>query len=167
MNAQSIRDPLVARLAAFLDGIGLAVRSGEIPEKTFLPGIAILNGVLTFDEAKLLYPGDLLHEAGHLAILAPADRQSACGHIGDDGGMEMAAIAWSYAAARHLGIPPETVFHDAGYRGGAGALVENFNAGRGVGVPMLEWMGLAAGDKLARCLGLQAYPAMLRWLREQ
>lgn len=162
-----IRDPLVARMVTFLTGIGLDVRPGPVPESAFLPGIAIQDGVLTFEEAKLLYPGDLLHEAGHLATLAPADRQSAHGHVGDDGGMEMAAIAWSYAAAKHAGIPPEVVFHNSGYRGGAGAILENFAAGRNVGVPMLVWMGLTRDAGQAPAPGAEPYPAMLRWLREE
>lgn len=78
----------------------------------------------------------------------------------------MGAIAWSYAAALHLGLAPEIVFHAAGYRGGAESLCENFAAGRTVGVPILEWLGLAAGAKLAVERGVEAYPAMLRWLRE-
>lgn len=64
------------------------------------------------------------------------------------------AIAWSYAAAVHLGLPATAVFHDGGYRGGGPNLVENFTAGRWVGVPMLRWVGLAADD----------YPRMAAWV---
>jgi hypothetical protein len=49
------------------------------------------------------------------------------------------------------------VFHDAGYRGGARALRENFLAGRYVGMPLLEWAGLTTAA---------AYPALSRWLRD-
>lgn len=158
-------DPVVEKIARFFEAIGLAVRFAEIPGPTFLPGVAIRHGVLTIDPEKLLYPGDLFHEAGHLAVLPPADRVQADGDVGDDGGMEMAAIAWSYAAAAHLGLPADFVFHDAGYRGGAGSLRESFAAGYVVGLPMLEWMGLSADAKRAALLGVAPYPAMLRWLR--
>jgi hypothetical protein len=77
----------------------------------------------------------------------------------------MAAIAWSYAAALHLGIDPAVVFHDAGYRGGASAILENFTAGRYVGVPLLQWWGMAEGDGDARRRGSQPFPRMQRWLR--
>ena len=87
--------------------------------------------------------------------------------VGDDGGYEMGAMAWSYAAAIHLGISPSVVFHDAGYRGEARTLVENFGAGRYLGVPMLEWLGLTATGKNAKALGVQSYPKMLRWLRDE
>lgn len=166
-DSANIQSPLVAKIAGFLESIGLAVRFADIPDPTFLPGITVQNGILTIDEPKLLFPGDLIHEAGHLAMLPPSQRAHADGHMGDDGGIEMAAIAWSYAAAIHLGFPPAFVFHDAGYKGGAQSLLDNFAAGRYVGVPMLEWARLTASEKNAKALGVQPYPSMLRWLREE
>lgn len=143
-------------IVAFLRGIGIGVVFEEIDGATFLPGISIRKGVLLVDQEELLYPGDLLHEAGHLAVMTPEQRASCNGEAGNDGGFEMAAIAWSYAAARAAGVPAEVLFHEAGYKGGASALRENFEAGRGVGVPMLEWLGLSAKG---------AYPVLSRWLR--
>jgi hypothetical protein len=153
--SEPFQDPLSARIAGFLDSIGLPVRAAAVPERTFLPGLHIHHGTLLVDESRLLYPGDLLHEAGHLAVMEPERRPSLAGDVGDSGGEEMAAIAWSYAAAMHLGIPPEVVFHEDGYRGGAANLVENFTLGRPIGLPYLKWIGLAGDD----------YPTMRRWLR--
>jgi hypothetical protein len=150
-------NPIANRIAGFLDEIGLPVCAGEIPDRTFLPGIHVAYGVLVVDEARLAYPGDLLHEAGHLAVALSARRNSLDGDTGDDGGEEMAAIAWSYAAALHLGLPPDVVFHQAGYGGGSRALIENFGSGRCVGVPFLKWIGLTG----------EAYPEMTRWLRRR
>ena len=62
------------QIISFLIEIGLEVRKGEIQQTTFLPGIAMDCGALIVDESKLLYPGDLLHEAGHLAVI-PAERR--------------------------------------------------------------------------------------------
>jgi hypothetical protein len=146
----------VETIAGFFAEIGLPFQFVEVPCPTFLPGVAIRRGVLTIDREKLLYPGDLLHEAGHLAVLPPAERAEADGDVGPDGGMEMAAIAWSYAAALHLGVPVEVLFHDEGYRGGASALRQNFAERRFIGVPLLEWMDLTTGAR---------FPAMDRWLR--
>ena len=154
-------------MAEFLEGIGLPVEIADGLGQTFLPGITARNGILAIDEARLLYPGDLLHEAGHLAMLRPQDRIRADGNMGDDGGLEMSAIAWSYAAAIHLGIAPSVVFHESGYKGGSQALLENFAAGRFIGVPMLEWAGLTVGERRAKALGVPGYPAMLRWLRQE
>ena len=176
--ALSIRDPLAARIAGFLVSIGLQVGVVDCLEHPFLPGVDIQNGTLMIDQARLFYPGDLLHEAGHLAMLPPSQRAHAVGNMADsntadsnmkkdDGGLEMAAIAWSYAAAIHLAIPPEIVFHEAGYRGAANAILENFAAGRYIGVPLLEWANLTATGKNAQALGVPPYPAMQRWLREE
>lgn len=159
--------PVIVTITEFLVDIGLQVRASAIHEHTFLPGIHVKDGVMNIDEGRLLYPGDLLHEAGHLAMLLPSERPQAGGKMGHDGGAEMAALAWSYAAALHLGLTPEVVFHEAGYRGESQALRENFAAGRYVGVPMLEWAGLTATGKHAEALGVQPYPAMRRWLREE
>jgi hypothetical protein len=163
---REVRDPLVAKIVEFLVSIGLKVGLTSGLEYSFLPGIGLKTGALLIDESKLLYPGDLLHEAGHLALLPPGERAQATGDAGDDAGIEMGSIAWSYAAALHLGLAPEIVFHDAGYRGGSRAIVENFAAGCYFGVPILEWLGLTTTGKRAQELGVEAYPAMLGWLRE-
>jgi hypothetical protein len=160
------RDPIIAKILEFLSSIGLQVTLGATSQQTFLPGIDIQNGVLMIDESKLLYPGDLLHEAGHLALLPSAERAQVNSDAGNDGGIEMAAIAWSYAAALHLGLSPDVVFHKNGYRGGSDAIIENFAAGRYIGVPLLEWAGLSISEKRAKELGIEPYPSMLHWLRE-
>ncbi len=146
----------VETIAGFFGEIGLPYQFAELPGPTFLPGVAIRRGVLTIDREKLLYPGDLLHEAGHMAVLSPAERAEMDGDVGPDGGMEMAAIAWSYAAALHLSLPVEVVFHDDGYRGGAAGLRQNFALRRYIGTPLLQWMNLTTGAR---------FPAMDRWLR--
>src|SRR5579883_3457209 len=104
--------PLNAQIVQFLTDIGLTVRPGKVPNDAFLPGIAIMHGELLFDEVRMLYPGDLLHEAGHLAVLSPRQRKCIHLNVGSDPGEEMAAIAWSYAAALHLAIDPAVVFHE-------------------------------------------------------
>lgn len=158
-------DPTAARIVGFLREIGLEVVAGDLPGPTFLPGIQIRDGKLLVDEARLLYPGDLLHEAGHLA-LTPADkRPTVSDNVGDDLGEEIGAIAWSYAALVHLGLDASVVFHDAGYRGSARAFIDNFAAGRYVGVPLLQWMDLTLEERPAREQGLPPYPHMLCWLR--
>jgi hypothetical protein len=148
-------NPLTNQIAGFLNDIGLPVRAAAIPGQTILPGIHIERGGLVVDESRLLYPGDLLHEAGHLAVTPSAVRGSLEGDTGDDGGEEMAAIAWSYAAALHLKLDLTVVFHPAGYRGGSQNIIRNFSERRYIGVPLLVWMELTDNR----------YPAMIRWLR--
>lgn len=157
-------DPLTARIASFLRGIGLWVEPGVVEDAAFLPGLDLRAGGLVIDEARLLYPGDILHEAGHLAVLPSAVRAQATGRLEADGGQEMGAIAWSWAAAAHLGIDPAVVFHPQGYKQGANALLENFSQGRYVGVPYLQWLGLTLEPERAGPQALPPYPHMQRWL---
>jgi hypothetical protein len=160
-------DPVTARIAGFLNEIGLDVRPRETAESTFLPGITVENGVMWVDESKLERPGDLLHEGGHLALKSPAERREIHGNMGADGGEEMGAIAWSYAALCHLQLDSQVVFHDHGCRGGAQALVDNFAAGRYIGTPILQWRGLAVEGRSAQDSTTTPYPHMIKWLRTE
>jgi hypothetical protein len=156
-------DPLTERLAAFVRGIGIAVHAATLPDETFLPGIDIRDGAIFIDETRLKQPGDILHEAGHLAVTDPAVRGAP--KLSPDGGDELTAIAWSYAALRHLDIDPAIVFHPAGYKDGSESIIENFTAGHYFGVPLLQLYGMSCEPKQAAERGVAAYPNMLRWLR--
>lgn len=158
-------NPLTARMAGFLASIALET-APVLPEAGFLDGLMISHGVLLIDDVRLAYPGDLLHEAGHLAVVTGEKRKLLYGSAGSDPGEEMAAIAWSYAAALYLGIDPAVVFHPSGYSGGSQAILLNFSQGRYFGVPMLEWFGLTVSRKDAALLDLLPYPHMLKWLRD-
>ncbi len=165
--AHGFENPLTAVIGAFLGEIGLDVRAGTVGEQTFLPGIKVDHGGLLVDEATLKQPGDLLHEAGHLAVMPPQRRRRAHIDVGQDAAEEMMAIAWSYAALVHLKLDPAVVFHPDGYRGGAQALIENFTGGRTIGVPMLQWLGMTVDARRAAETGSAAYPAMLKWLCDE
>lgn len=153
---------LADRIAAFLDEIGIVVSTGGVGD-AFLPGVAVRGGGLVVDPARLAWPSDLLHEAGHIAVTDPALRPRLC-EVSDEPAEEMAAIAWSYAAAVHLGIDARTLFHD-GYKGGGAALAAAFESGGDVGVPMLAWFGMTNGRSTRRAPVEAPYPHMLRWLR--
>jgi hypothetical protein len=155
--------PLRDRLVHFIRGIGIEVRHAALDGPCFLPGLDMRRGAIFIDESRWLHPGDILHEAGHLAVAAPEERSAE--NLSPSAGDEMAAIAWSYAAAVHLGLAASIVFHADGYRGGAGALVENFEAGRYIGAPLLHYYGMAIEPRQAKPGGVPPYPHMLRWLR--
>jgi hypothetical protein len=154
----------------FLDSIGLPYRLMAVGDTTFLPGLDIADGVLLIDKNKLLYPGDILHEAGHIAVLEPAKRKATTGNAGVTSGYvdgeEIAAILWSYAALKKIGLPEETVFHEAGYKGGSDWHIENFQNGTYPGLALLEWMGLTVSDKNAKASGTLPFPNMIKWIRE-
>ena len=156
-------NPLTQQLTAFVESVGIKVQAATLPENTFLPGLDIEHGVLLVDEDKLKHHGDVLHEAGHIAV-ADAERR-AQSRFKPTKGEEMAAIAWSYAAAHHLGIDPEIVLHSEGYQGGGDYLATAFADGTGPGVPLLGWMGLTVDPFHPEAEGKTTYPAMHRWVR--
>jgi hypothetical protein len=161
----AFKDPLVVRLTGFLAEIGIEAKPGAAAEDAILPGIDVEAGVLVIDEDRLLYPGDILHEAGHIAVAPPETRAGLDHNVGDDPAEEMMALAWSYAAALAIGIDPALVFHAHGYRGDGADILANFQAGRFVGLPMLQWAGMAHDAAHAQRLGRPAFPAMERWVR--
>jgi hypothetical protein len=153
----------------FIEHLGIKISFTPITEDCFLPGILIENGGITVDMDKLKYPGDILHEAGHIAVVPEADRDTlSAGSIAerkDREAEEMMSIAWSYAACKYLDLDPYFVFHPEGYRGGADHLVQTFESGAYLALPMLQWTGLALEEKRAKETGKLPYPVMQRWLR--
>jgi hypothetical protein len=158
--------PIASQIVEWLRHIGLTVRIASLGPDTFLPGVTLEPGGLIVDPDRLLYPGDLLHEAGHLAIMLPAQRASTGSNAGSDMGDEIGAQTWSYAACIHLGLPPETVFHSDGYKTSATRLIEVYRDGK-AGVPLLQWMGLTLDPAHAAAQSLPPYPHMIRWLRQE
>ena len=159
-----------ADIADFLRSIGLDVRTADLShEECFLPGIRLHRGAVLYDEAALAWPGDLLHEAGHVAVAPPETRSLFTG-AADVPGLDMrrlehAAVAWSYAAALVMGIDPAAVFHEGGYRGRSDGILTTFAAGVYPGANLLEEAGMTATGPRAAALGVAPYPHMIEWLR--
>jgi hypothetical protein len=194
-------------ILGFLDAIGIRVRVDCFEGEGFLPGILLADGGMLFDPSRVLGAGDLLHEAGHLAVVPArwrgrvgrdADASLRAIQVRDDeppppvAAWEAMAIGWSFAAAVHLGIPPEVVFLEGGYltdRAGDYTFLPGFKADtRDPAVARLRRAGticslrtgraryaiapLMAGGMTGRTAalsdlpdnGLPPYPAMARWL---
>lgn len=152
------------QILAFLARTRISVVAARLDGDTFLPAMTVRGGAILVDPDRLEHPGDLLHEAGHIALTDPALRPQ-LDDVGDDPGEEMGAIAWSWAALLELGLAPEILFHEAGYRGASATFIANFSAGRTLGVPMLACWGMTAEPHRAAAQGMAPYPAMARWLR--
>jgi hypothetical protein len=154
----------------FLNRIGIETTFRKIDTTSFLPGLLIENGNIVIDTDALTYPGDILHEAGHIAV-SPGETRSTLNPESiikstNRESEEMMAIAWSYAACIYLSLDPYFVFHDHGYKGGGSNIVENFEEKRYIGVPMLQWVGLTADEKRAIKLKVSPYPHMIKWMRD-
>ena len=157
-------------MISFVQEIGLPVSVESIDEPSFLPGIMIKDGGLVIDPDKLLYPGDILHEAGHLAVMPPDVRATLNGDLDPaldwEYSGELMAIPWSYAACLHLKLDPAVVFHNYGYRNGSQSIIDNFTRGQYFGVCTLEWIGLCYEPKRNKAYDAAPYPNMIKWLRE-
>ena len=157
------------KMLTFFEEIGITVTTGEVADDTFLPGIDVRNGTLIVDKRKLRYEGDLLHEAGHIAVSPAAIRSHLSGKVDLPASaphlVELEAMLWSYAACLHLNIDPRVVFHEGGYHGRAAALLQNFELGVFHGVNGLVAAGMTLSPDAAEVLGGKPFPAMQKWLR--
>lgn len=158
-------------ILAFLREVGISVSPADLSGTTFLPGISIRAGTLLYDPRRLLWPSDLLHEAGHLAVLPLELRVAASDDLQDvwdtPGAGETEALAWAYAAAHHLKLPPAVLFHEGGYKGHSEGLILSYSLGVCPGLRGLCDAGLTfAPGFQAKDAHARSYPHMLRWLRE-
>ena len=161
MTNEDVTDLIIG----FLREIGLTVSETELGDEAFLPGILVSSGELLIDRSRLKYPGDLLHEAGHLAVVPAEQRTCLSGKVDLGAGpmdpYEAAAVAWSYAAALHLNLDPRLVLHADGYMGMGERLLSNFQLGVYLGLPPLIDAGLTRSPLSA---GRGSYPSMIKWL---
>jgi hypothetical protein len=152
----------------FLDKIGIVWRHAALPDTTFMPGLEVLDGVIVIDPDRLRYPGDILHEAGHIALLPAEKRPLFSGNVlealPEERGHELGVILWTYAASLHLELPLDFVIHDDGYHKSAPWLREQLTSGTYLGLPLLVWMGLCE-DPSKQSSGGRAFPRMTKWLR--
>ncbi len=166
---ESDADAPARTIIGFLRSIGIVVREGDVSDDAFLPGLRIETGELVVDLAKLRWPGDLLHEAGHVAVTPANERarltddvdgQVAAAHAG-----EVEATAWAYAATVALGLSPSVLFHAGGYRGKSQALILTYSMGVYPGAHGLAQAGMTRVGEAARQEGVEPYPHMIKWLR--
>ncbi|MDG5492069.1 hypothetical protein [Psychroserpens sp. SPM9] len=148
------------QIIQFLNSIQIRVIPTQLNETTFLPGLQLKGQSILIDKDRLKYPGDLLHEAGHIAVteaslrplIGTPEMDNNWPNLGD----EIVAILWSYAALRHLDLEPKVVFHPQGYKNASNWFIEQFTNETYMGLPLLSWMGLC---------NTEDFPVMKRWLR--
>ena len=162
------KEEYLEKCIEFLNEIGIETKYEQLNETCFLPGLSIRNGTIIIDREALSFPGDILHEAGHIAVVPAAERHtltaSAIEKRGQREAEEMMTIAWSYAACMHLGLDPYVVFHDDGYKGGGSFIADNFANKNYFGLPMLQWKGMALDEANAANQNLPAFPKMVKWM---
>jgi hypothetical protein len=156
-------------MARFLASIGIEMRSGKVEVETLFPGSLIQDGSLIIEEPILVAPGDALHEAAHIA-LSPSERRANGSRFLDDAddGEELAAIAWCWAALVKLEIAPEDIFHPTAYKRGADSqtIIDAARRGVYIGLPLLQYWGMAFDEKNALERGVEPFPHMVKWVRD-
>ena len=92
-------DEFLEKCISFLNEIGIETKFEKLDGHCFLPGLSIRAGAVIIDTGLLKYPGDILHEAGHIAVVSAAERPtlsaSAIEKRERREAEEMMAIAWS------------------------------------------------------------------------
>ncbi|MEZ5693399.1 MAG: hypothetical protein R3D99_06060 [Altererythrobacter sp.] len=156
-----------ARSLAFIAELGIPVRLRQESEDFTQPitGLAICDGGVVIDPEVEIWPGDLLHEAGHIAVVE-GERRPTLGALEPDQDEEYMAIAWSYAAAKICDVGLRELFHAEGYKGSYEFARTCYATGQFVGADGLAAHGMTMLD-LSRALatGVPSYPNMIRWLR--
>jgi len=171
----------------FLREIGLNIEAKPIPDKIlpfcFLEGILSSNGLIWVDP-KIAHAGNLLHEAGHFAVLPRRFRpfgatttfsslerllEKAAENDINPTEQEMwilmhcddlAAQGWSFAAAAHLGIPTYLPF-ELGFDGIGLEIHEAIVASIGLKIGCQQSVALFYAKMLE---SKQAFPNLKYWL---
>ena len=166
---------------AFLRSIGIACRLQD-GATGFLEKIRIVNGGLAFQPD--VEVEDVLHEAGHLAIiperyrpLANDDLEGVNAAMGRDidadlceidsplmcamlQASEPEATAWAFAAGMHLGLPPHVIISDGSYGGGGRVVRQQLQLRGHLGINGLWHSQMCARPSQKH---LPQYPNLLCW----
>jgi len=148
-NSRTMLDATANLIVDCLRQIGLTVRLAPLGTDTFLPGVTLEPGGLIVDPERLLYPGDLLHEAGTLPPCSPRsapppDRTQARTWV-----TRSPPRPGLMPAAVHLGLAPRSSSTPPATRALRRTLFRSYRDGN-AGVPLLQWMGLTLDPKTRR-----------------
>jgi hypothetical protein len=179
-------DGAFARTVEFLEALGFVIRIDAAADG-FLAGVEVSRGEFRVQSCADDIAGELLHEAGHLAVIPGLFRGQGCGdlsgvseimsewidshiaEVGPDDPMirailqcgECEAVAWSYAAAVSIGIDTRIPFF-RGFEGDGLTLHDQVASGYYFGVHGLAAAGMT---DLPRPHSTTPFPKMKRWLQ--
>jgi hypothetical protein len=171
--------------AEFLESIGITVRIAS-GTSGFLDQMRVEGSSLIVDSNDPDIVGDLLHEAGHIAVVPSLFRQHLTANVDDTAPLmnkyftdhpdcmawpedpvarailqagEQEAIAWSFAAAHHLGIDTRMPFAK-GFDGNGLETHDMLVLGCHAGIHGLFHGGMTDLPREG-----QGYPIMKRWMQ--
>jgi hypothetical protein len=178
--------PYVAKTMDFLNGIGLPI--SVVPGATaFLEQIRVVDGRLEIDPSCPV--SNILHEAGHLAIVPTQFRHFMTGDL-DEGtermfaeikklglepddplsraamqASESEATAWAWAVGEYLEIPPEVIILDSEYEGDGADMRVMLMMRQYLGIHGLMHAGFCVTRANPR-RNLPVYPKLSYWLQK-
>lgn len=171
----------------FLNSIGIeTILKQQTKYKGFLSDILIQDGILYINENTTI--SDLLHEAGHLAVLHPKYRKLASGNISkvvckmmneipfnqtefnkymycED----LSATAWAYAVGKYLNLPDDVIITAKNYDNAGKDILECLRCGSYFGITELMHAGFCVckpRHNLSRLIPLPVYPTLSKWLQD-
>jgi hypothetical protein len=180
----------------FINSIGISIimadTSSATLNKSFLENVRISQGGLIVDMARV-FPGDILHEAAHLAIIPQHFRALAVDDLDEvnramsayleansEGLMsypedqlcrailqsgETEATAWQYAAAQAMGLPDEWLFPSHAYDGTAKDILDSLRYRQYLGINGLQAAGWTVQRKHPyKQMPVPVYPELAFWL---
>lgn len=184
-NSVATRCKYLPLAMEFLQSIGLPARL--VPgAQGFIDLIRIKQGTLEIDPACPV--SNLLHEAGHLAVVPQRFRSLMDGNLDDSFAMmfeqlqsldlppddpltiaclqssECEATAWAWAVGEHLGIPPKARILDDEYSGDGATVRLQLMGCAYFGINGLAHAGFCV-TRARPGVSLPAYPKLAYWLQ--
>lgn len=169
---------------SFLQSIGLPTMVGTVPESSFLPNIFIRHGTIQVTSGVLI--GDLLHEAGHLAVVPSRFRPLMHGALyrsfdqifeqlanlepthPDVIAMlhaeDTAATAWSWACGVHLGVAHDDIITTEAFDGDGAGIRSMLSRHQYIGIHALQGSGFCAAHGLCNPK-LPVFPRLAFWAK--
>jgi hypothetical protein len=169
----------------FLAGIGLDVQ-GRPGAQGFIDKVLIVDGGLRVDP--FATPSNLLHEAGHVAIVPERFRALMSGdlshgmklmwdeidqlNLDPDGPLHRAALqcseseatAWAWAAGKAIGLPDEVIILDPEYQGDGANMRFSLASNCYLGINGLSHAGFCS-VRANPYRNLPVYPSLAFWLQ--
>lgn len=190
---ESQRDVWTEKVCSFLRSIGLTVnRFPHEVDNGFIARIKVVDGRLNV--YKDVFPGDILHEAGHLCTMPSRFRPLAKGSLMEAfkamsaymdenfGGLltypedpvyrgalqcsDPEATAWQYAAAQHIGLPDDWLFPRGSYDGTGETILQALKNNAYIGINGLQAAGWTSVRANSFRAEIPVFPELAYWVRD-
>ena len=174
----------------FLNKIGLNTvfeNNNSVFNKTFIKNVSIIDGTLFINKKTKI--SDLLHEAGHLAVLHPDYRKLINNNLtsilqkmateidtakqeNEKYGYceEVCATAWAGAVGFYLKLKDNDIINKKQYQNGGADILCSLKNNCYIGIKQLQYAGFCVqyepAKRLTQFADLPVYPQLKKWLQD-